>query len=103
MEKSNWETKYTPVSTGDLMDFVNIAGEYRFGETLANYAINKFQEEKTPIVHDELGNIYIKEERPDLLADDENLTLLLLILLTLRPLLLRKNRKTSVIRLMKKK
>lgn len=78
MEKSNWETKYAPVSTGDLMDFVNIAGEFRFGETLANYAINKFQEEKNPIVHDELGNIYIKEERPDLLADDENLDLTLI-------------------------
>ncbi len=72
---SGWEMKYGRVSTGDLMNFINVNGEYRFGEVFANYAINSFLEDKTPIVHDELGNFYIKEERSDLLTDNENLDL----------------------------
>ena len=63
-EKQDWEMKYFPADAGRIMNFINLEGAH-ITRPMCEALLSSFQRENTPIVTDELGNIYKKEERSD--------------------------------------
>lgn len=59
-----WEMKYSPADADRIMNFINLEGAH-ITKPMCEALLASFRNENTPIVTDELGNIYRKEERSD--------------------------------------
>jgi len=65
-----WEMKYSPADAGRIMNFINLEGAH-ITKPMCEALLASFRNENTPIVTDELGNVYKKEERSGKRTGDE--------------------------------